>query len=241
MDNKLHSMNINGAGTYPGGEFDNVSISGNGKIHGDIKCNTFDVSGNGKIIGTINTGEISISGNGKVEGNINAESLDVTGSLKCLKSINSDKVKISGVTKIEEKLQSHTIDIKGVLKVLSDIEAEEVNMDGAITCDGFLNCENLKVNIQGISRISEIGASKVNIKYQRKIFHSILNIFMPNKFNRLTVENIEGDDITLENCDVKVIRGKNIKIGQNCNIDTIEYSENIEVDEKSNVVNINKI
>ena len=31
-------LHISGAGSYPGGEFDSVSISGSGKINGDIRC-----------------------------------------------------------------------------------------------------------------------------------------------------------------------------------------------------------
>ncbi|MEF9992620.1 MAG: polymer-forming cytoskeletal protein [Paraclostridium sp.] len=224
MENKLNSININGMGTYPGGEFDKVSISGNGKIHGNIICNKFSVSGNGIVTGNIDSEKFSTSGNCKIEGDINSKELNTSGSLKCLKSINSDKVNVSGV-----------------LKVLSDIECEDVYIDGVINCGGFLNCENFDLRIEGKSTIDEIGASTVNISYERRLLQSIFNLLIPKKLYRLTVNSIEGDNIQLENSYVKIIRGKNIKIGADCNIDTIEYSGTIEVDDRSKVKNINKI
>lgn len=241
MENKLNSININGMGTYPGGEFDKVTISGNGKIHGNIKCNKFNISGNGKVVGNINSESFSTSGNCKIEGDLNSKELNISGSLKCLNNINSEKVNVSGVTKIEEKLQGHTIKGSGVLKVASDIECEEIYINGAIKCGGFLNCENFELRIEGKSEIDEIGASTVKISYERRLLQSIFHLFVPKKFYKLTVNSIEGDNIYLENSDVKIIRGKNIKIGADCDIDTIEYSGTIEIDDRSKVKNINKI
>lgn len=43
------SITIDGVGTYPGGEYDVVSISGKGTISTDLNCNRFSSSGSSKV------------------------------------------------------------------------------------------------------------------------------------------------------------------------------------------------
>ncbi|MEF9992493.1 MAG: hypothetical protein RRZ84_01210 [Romboutsia sp.] len=239
MDNKeQYSLNINGIGNYSGGEFDRIDISGVGKVNGDLKCNTFDSSGIGKIYGNIQSDKFNTSGITKVEGNITSKSIDISGMLKCTKDIKVDKIEVSGTVTIEGKLNSNKIVGSGLLNVKSDIQCEEVDINGIITCVGMLNCEKLELNLVGRSTIDEIGGSKIDIR--GGMYSSRFNILAPKKFreNKLVANIIEGDDITLENCEVKIVRGKNINIGQNCKIDKIEYSQSIEVDKYSKILDI---
>ena len=46
---------------------------------------------------------------------------------------------------------------------------------------------------------------------------------------------IEGDEVTLIHTTSKVVRGKNVRIGCNCVIDRVEYSESLDVDESATV------
>ncbi|MGL5642186.1 MAG: hypothetical protein ACRDDM_07955, partial [Paraclostridium sp.] len=52
---------------------------------------------------------------------------------------------------------------------------------------------------------------------------------------------IEGDYIKLENCDITNIRGKQVELISNCNIDNIEYTSNLNISKNSNVKNHVKI
>ncbi len=51
----------------------------------------------------------------------------------------------------------------------------------------------------------------------------------------LDVELIEGDDVSLEATNAQIIRGKRVKVGDRCRIDTVEYSESLEVSPKATV------
>ncbi len=42
----------------------------------------------------------------------------------------------------------------------------------------------------------------------------------------LTTDVIEGDEIYLEYTTAKAVRGKNVTIGQGCNIELVEYVDN---------------
>jgi len=51
----------------------------------------------------------------------------------------------------------------------------------------------------------------------------------------LETELIEGHDILLEWTRAKTVRGKQIVIGEGCEIERVEYSESLEVDESARV------
>lgn len=235
-----HSLNLSGMGTYSGGEFYEVNISGMGKIQGNIKCGNFNTSGTGKVFGNVESDKFCSSGMVKIEGDINSSYIDVSGTLRCEKDVNTKNLDISGMATIDGKINCNNINSKGCLKAKSDIECEEVNINGMINCSGMLNCEKLELQVVGTSTIGEIGGSIINIERGRAGYSLKFNILVPKKFreNKLVANIIEGDDIELENCEVKVVRGKNIKIGENCKIDTVEYSGSLEVDKKSKVLNI---
>ncbi len=89
---------------------------------------------------------------------------------------------------------------------------------------------NYKFNRKDFS--AGIGCSKINVEAKRIPF--LLSIF---KYFSLFLEAelIEGDDIYLENTKAKIIRGKVVEIGAECEIDIIEYLENLLVANDSSV------
>ena len=60
---EILDMKISGAGVMPGGTYDTVTISGSGKVHGDVICNRFRCSGATKATGNLHAREdLSVSG-----------------------------------------------------------------------------------------------------------------------------------------------------------------------------------
>ncbi|MDU5021985.1 MAG: hypothetical protein E6269_15690, partial [Clostridiales bacterium] len=185
--------------------------------------------------------------------------LDVSGVLKNSKNIQCEEFKVSGVLKSSESLQAQSIDVSGVatigkniksqkifgegcIKVKEEIESEKIDLQGNIICEGLINCEDFYLFTEGESKIGEIGATNIEICGGEKS-RNIFNIFIPKRIknNHAYIKVIEGDNIKLSNCDVDIVRGKNIVIGENCKINKVEYSESIDINELSKVDNINKI
>ena len=126
-----------------------------------------------------------------------------------------------------------------------------------------MNCEEVNISLNGTSNFNEVGASSVNIKkehgdYCKKFrmlekkhinFEKVssnlisLGLLSIRKYteSKLFANIIEADEISLENSEVKVVRGKNIKIGKGCYVESLEYSESIEIDEDSIVGEIKNI
>ena len=67
---KKGDIKISGSGSAGGGFYDEVKISGSGKITGDLDCNLLKISGSGKIDGNIKAKDIYTSGSFKSIGNV---------------------------------------------------------------------------------------------------------------------------------------------------------------------------
>lgn len=225
MNNNLYSLNLEGVGSNSGGEFDSINISGVYQMNGDLICNRFDVSG---VL--------------KSSGNIYSKELKASGVIKCKESLESKEINLQGLITIEKHIKSENIFGEGCIEGKEGIESEKIDINGKVDCNGLINCEDFIMLLQGESNIDEIGASNIDIQgeYSSK---NIFKIFVPKKYknNKAYIKIIEGDNIRLSDCNVDIVRGKNITIGKNCNIDTIEYSENIDTSELSKVKDIKKI
>lgn len=226
MNNKLRSINLDGVGrSAGGGTFEDINISGVYSINGDLTCNRLYVSG--------------VLKNSK---NIKCEEFRVDGVLKSSESLEAKNINVAGLATIEKNIKSQNISGEGCIKVKEDIESEKVDIEGNITCKGLINCEDFYLFTVGESKIGEIGATNIEI-YGEERSKNIFKIFVPKKFknNKAYIKVIEGDNIKLSDCEVDIVRGKNIVIGENCKINIIEYSESIEINELSKVDNVNKI
>ncbi|CEO26224.1 hypothetical protein [Paraclostridium sordellii] len=225
MNNKLHSISLDGVGSSGGGKFEDMNISGVYSLKGDIICNKFYVSG---VL--------------KDSKNIQCEEFRVSGVLKSSESLQANDINVSGVATIGKNIKSQKISGEGCIKVKEDIESEKVDLQGNIICHGLINCEDFYLFTEGESKIGEIGATNIEICAKEKSIN-LLKIFIPKRIknNHAYIKVIEGDNIKLSNCDVGIVRGKNIVIGENCKIDKVEYSESIDINELSKVDNINKI
>ena len=243
-DRKLNSIQIDGLGTYGGGEFDKVSIAGSGKFTEGVKSEKFQVSGIGTLQGELDTKQLAVSGTCKVEGNVIAEDIDVSGVLKCMGNIEVVKeLHVNGMTKVEQCLKANEVKGKGFLEVKQDVSGEMIEVEGVLNCGGFLNCEVLVFTAVGTSVLNEIGAARIRIKQGYESVTKFLGPFMPKilKENKVVANTIEGDEIILENCEAKIVRGKNIKIGKGCRIGVVECSGQIDIDLEATVDMVNQI
>lgn len=239
MDN-LRDIHISGGGKVGGGRCGSVSISGSGKIQGDLECDSFHVSGAGKIEdGSLTVhGAITCSGAAKVGGAITAvsarvsgslhgescaafdEAVTVSGSFKTEGDLKTGSLSVSGVCKAEGCVSGNEIDVSGVLKAEGDVQAERFRSSGALSIDGLLNAETVEIQLSGDAMVHSIGGGSVLVRKKTGGF-SLLGI--PRR-NHLSSELIEADEIDLEYTDCETVRGVNVRIGPECVIDRVEYS-----------------
>lgn len=260
MRDAQKNLNISGSGSYPGGIFDNVSISGSGVINGDVQCGDLSISGSGKIKGNIEcikfttSGSSSVKGNllckemrtsgsGKVEGNVKVIGiLNMSGSGSMGGDLEAEEARISGVVKVLGNIRCDKLRISGSCKAEKNIDAEEVIVDGILKNTGLISAERVVVDTRGWGiecTFNEIGATHVAINNRGEldgIIGRVIELFT-GRNGRVTGNSIEGDTIYVENAKVKKIGGRDVEIGPNCDIEEVEYSNNLIIHPTSLVLN----
>lgn len=224
------SIKISGSGSSGGGEFDQIKISGSGKISGETSCNLFKISGSATIEGNIEMEEGSISGSVKFQNNVKAGELKISGSAKCVGSMTVKALKISGSFGSEGSISGEQIEVTGGLKLDGDCNAETFEMYGQCKIGGLLNADRIEISLEGKSDIKAIGAETVQIKcgHYGGILKDVIGLFTDHN-QRMYCESIEGDEIYLENTTCDVVRGGKIVIGKGCQIKLVEYTGSLEV------------
>jgi cytoskeletal protein CcmA (bactofilin family) len=235
MEENLHDLKMSGAGNVAGGKYRDVKISGAGSISGDIECVSFDTSGASTVNGNVKTKIFGVSGAAEIKGNVEAENVKISGGSRIKGDVVTKTIKISGASKIKGSLHAEEVDISGSVEIKEDCEAEHFKAKGGFEIGGLLNAGEVDITIYGRCRAREIGGEKIDIRRGGgNIFAKVIKyIFTQGEI--LTTSVIEGDDIYLEATTAKIVRGNNVTMGSDCNIELVEYRNKISVAPDSKV------
>ena len=242
-------MKIAGSGTISAGDYnEEISVCGSGKISGNICCPEFKCSGAVKSIGDIVCeGEAKISGTMRTEGNFKAGSLKISGSCAADKSVAvKDGIVLSGNLKVGENLKCAEISVGGGLTVGADIEAENIKIEGTVQCGGLMNAEKIEIRLEhSENKISSMGGSEISVYPGKTSFVNkvpLLSKIVGCKVGVLEVEeSIEGDSVSITSVRCPSVVGRVVKIGADCEIDVVKYSEEVTVDPEAKVGKCEKI
>jgi len=231
--NKNRDLLINGFGSSSGGEFELASINGKGKVIGDIVCKHYDCNGFATVNGNIKAETVTINGKSTINGDVDAESISIDGHSSMSGKVDTETIRISGSGSIGGSLRGEQIKINGKASIGGDCEAEDFVSEGIFTIGGLLNAETIDILLYGDCKAKEIGGQTIRI---RQKIHGLMKIIKSLYPTRLVTDVIEGDDLHLEGVKAKIVRGNNVTIGQNCEINLVEYKGTIEVDKASKVL-----
>ena len=78
----IHDLKIFGVGRASGGEFNEVLITGQGDVEGNIVCAKFSLNGEGTVNGSVKTGEGSILGTSTINGALDADRCKIVGTVR---------------------------------------------------------------------------------------------------------------------------------------------------------------
>ena len=246
-------MNISGSGRIAAGEYnEKISVSGSGRLDGNIRCIALSCSGSIKGAGSVECAEdVKVSGSCHIEQCLVAENLSASGSLKVGGDINADReIKASGSIKVGGSIKCTTLNCSGGIDAGKEIEAEEIRISGGIQCAGLMNAEKIDIAFGGFgssSRIGSIGGSEIKIHNEQKGGTKLARMPLLSKLvgagsGVLTVEElIEGDVVAVEYVKTPKVVGRVVAVGEGCEIDLVQYSEEIEVHPDAKVKTCEKI
>lgn len=232
MVNKKQDLVIDGNGSLAGGRFQHVQMNGNGIVHDDVECSRFEANGNSTVYGNVKAESVEIHGSADIKGNLEAENILIKGEAKIRDNVFATTIKIEGHTSIDGSLKGDKVTLIGKVRVDGDCEAEIFKAEGQFTIKGLLNAGSIDIKLHGESKVKEIGGEVVKVQHKTLGLIKALN---PMFSSKLSVDSIEGDLIELERSKVRVVRGSNVQIGTDCEIELVEYKNDFQQNTKAKV------
>jgi cytoskeletal protein CcmA (bactofilin family) len=240
MSDEKKSVSVSGAGSIAGGSYARVSISGAGKVDGDLYAEELRMSGAGRVIGRCEVVQLTVSGTGRFEGSVSADEMRVSGVAKVEGAVKVKELKCSGTFRVSKTISAEYVKVSGQLHVGGKVESEIFRASGGFDIEGLLSADRVEIRPGGRCRAEEIGGGIIDVRrYGSKdhagLLDSLLRALSSSWGGELSAKLIEGDEIYLENTRAEVVRGKQVRIGPNCKIGRVEYSESLKVHEDSEV------
>jgi cytoskeletal protein CcmA (bactofilin family) len=228
---KVQNLTINGSGNYSGGQYDKISIRGDATLVSDVECSAFHIYGTSEALENVKTRSVKVFGEAEVKGNMESEEMLIMGTMTVGGRAALKKLKILGTLDVGDSLTGDEANIKGTIAVGGDVEYETFESSGGFEIKGLLNADKINISLRfGESFAEEIGGGLITVKKKS-------NTFLPfgKEKVKLTAKVIEGDIIYLENTKAEIVRGKKVKIGEGCQIGTVEYTTELTCSEKSTI------
>lgn len=247
-------MNISGSGHIPAGEYnENISISGSGKIGGNLRCLSISCSGSTKSEGSVFcSGDFRCSGSAHLKKELHAKNITASGSLRVEENIFCENmVRVAGGMVCKGELKSAAVCCAGSIEIAGDTETEDFKSAGKFICGGLLNAEKIGISLDGAGgRVGSIGGSEIRIYWDPKkprakklgrmpLFSKLVNESSSGCF--VVEEQIEGDMVAIEYVKAPKVVGRVVAVGTDCEIDLVQYTEEIEIHPDAKVGKIEKI
>lgn len=266
-----YSVKVAGSGTIEGDvTAQTISTAGSCVIKGNATAEEIKTAGSCRIEGDVKAEEFRTTGSATVEGEVKADLLKCSGSQRIGGKLTASYVKTSGSLSVESDVEADKFVSEGSFEIEGLLSADEISIRLGGECEareiggerievrqkaGRFRPEELKEKLEHKTKgkrwkFDELGI-EIGIDLE-KLTHELgklgaalgnlgLNISGFGGYGTLEAETIEGDEIYLESTRAKMVRGKKVVIGPDCEIETVEYAEMLQVDESSQVEKREKI
>ncbi len=234
------NVNISGCGQVSPGEYENVSISGSGKLVGLVRCTGFSSSGVSKGGELDCKGAVKSSGSSSFSGTVRGGSMTVSGAFELGGDlVIGEELRCSGSLECGGSIRCGTLKVSGSAEADGGVEAESVTVSGVLDCEGLLNAESILITGAGM-KLGSIGGSTVTIRRGKAASKlskiPLLSALFKTVSGPVEVPGgIEGDTLVLENVKTPTVSGRVVTIEADCDIDLVQYSHELTVSPKARV------
>ncbi len=239
----MNNLFISGAASERGGVYNYVNVSGACKITSDVECNEFKCSGASKMEGNVKCVNFHASGASDVSGTVECSELFKCSGATGVGGVDAMNVRMSGASKsrgdVTARREIHT---SGSVTVMGNLMAERINGSGSVKVKGNINAESFVFEMSASasnSSAESIGGTLIEIRRKEPeygVFNSIINsLFNGGSPSQFTVDEIEGDKVSLTGVRARVVRGNDINIGDDCEIERVEYTGKVTYSDTSKI------
>ena len=240
-----HDFKIIGDNSTGGGYYKNARLVGNGTVNGDMDCVNFKSVGDSKVNGNLKAENLRVVGSISIAGASKSDTTVITGNMDTGGDVQSKKIVVKGGITSEGSIMGNEMRLWGYININKNCEAETLKADGQLTIEGLLNADKIDIKTYGQCRVTEIGGDKITIRKSSNssVAHMIKFLFASSRHRNgtLVADLIEGNEIRLAHTQAKAVRGTNVVIEDGCNIDLVEYKENLRIHSRASVKEKRKV
>lgn len=236
-----HNLRVTGTTNATGGVYEQVKITGEATIDGNIDCIGLRCVGTSEINGNLKAQSVRLVGTARITGNLESDKIWMQGQADIDGQAAVKNANIHGMFSTKGNLTGEKLRVGGYLKVDGDCEAEIFRVRGAFTIGGLLNAGDMEIRLWGGCEAKEVGGEKIVVKKSNSIQLIFKQIFFSGIASRLCAHVIEGDEIYLEHTEAKIVRGNNVVLGPGCEIEQVEYQNEFQQHKKAIVRKSKKI
>lgn len=236
-----NDVKVSGVGTVSAGTYRDVVVSGSGSINGDVDCISFKSSGVSSVAGSLKAEHVRVSGTSRVAGSIDAGDMVVSGAGDFDGDVRAGRLSVSGAATIGGSVNADEVVLRGGIRIGRDCEAERFDAQGAFSVGGLISAQSVEIRLFATCSAKEIGGGTVTVREDTSGWRRIVRDlgFLPEKL--LKVETIEADEVYIEATKVRAVRGGNVRIGPQCEVELVEYTGEYAADPASTVTASRKV
>lgn len=229
-----------------------IKTAGSCRINGDVKTKELKTAGSCRVSGDVRAEQMKTAGSCTIEGDVYADVVKIAGTQSIEGSLKAKEIASAGSLKVTHDVEAERFLSRGSLEIGGLLSAEEIKIElggGRVAEIGGTRIEvrrrgraflgwrrEPRVHLyvergsEGLleSIFEELG--QIGEEVERVVSESLGHAFgWPRGSGYLEADAIEGDEIFLEHTRARVVRGKKIQIGEGCQIESVEYSESLEI------------
>lgn len=232
MEELKVNLDVRGLEAVEGGDFTDVTISGVGKIKGDITARVIEVAGSGQIYGEINAESLMVAGTFIADKDIELKNtLNVKGTSNFSKNIICEDILVSGKMVTKGDIRFRDASIIGTFSSKGILTGDKFDILGGLDMSSDLRVNQILINFSEKSSCNDIIADDVKIR----IIEGEKGLF--SKFKKIIFKcnEIRAKRVFIENTECKLIVADEVVVGENCKIEKVEYVKKFEFAKSSEV------
>ncbi|MCF7890647.1 polymer-forming cytoskeletal protein [Candidatus Bipolaricaulota bacterium] len=156
-------VRVSGSGKITGGKYGKISITGSGRVEGDVEAREIFAAGSAIFEGNVKAREINVTGSCEISGYLESEEVVIKGSLNVGEIIEAKGLKSYGSLKVGKDVIGEDIYFAGSSEIEGDVEGESFVSRGSFSIGGLLTADEIDIWLGSTNSAGEVGGGRIEI------------------------------------------------------------------------------
>lgn len=180
---------------------------------------------------------VKLEGISTIKDNLKCNSFSSEGMCKCEAQIEAVDMNIEGTFKGKGSIRAKKFNAEGYISLKAcPVNADEISLEGYIKC-GELSADI--INIDGVCHTEKIYGESISINPSLNVKPGFNLFFKASNISK--AELIECTELKADGLSADIIRASRVKLGKDCEVNLIEYSETVQIHPDAKIKKLVKV